>query len=333
MNPKRDWYDLWFKTVPTGPVGLVRMFMGLLILVGAMQIWPDRVAWFSDRGLLPTPDAIQYNHLYTDGPRLITFLYGASDSAISVFLIAFMVAAFLMSIGLWTRPAIFFVWLGLNAMHNRNMVVNTNGGDQMELIFSAYLFMARSDGAFSVSRLLRLRAGKEGEAAPMMAVWPQRLMQIQVAVVYLSTFLHKANGDQWQHGTAAYFPYAVQEFHRFPVPWLSPEHLGFVQFSTYATLAIELALGTLIFVPRLRLYVLLAGVMLHLGIEYSLNIPLFGFLMISSYCAFLKQTDLQNFEVWLRKLRITLPKATDLVKVEGVADTSTPTAVGAGKSR
>jgi len=313
-NLQRDWNDLWFKTVSTGPVGLVRLAIGLLILCGGLQLWPDRFAWFSEHGTLTTADAILYNQAYTNGPRVITFLYNAGDGAITAFFVVYLLAAFLMTIGLWTRPAIFFVWLGLNAIHNRNMVVNTNGGDQIMLIFSAYLFMARSDGAFSVSRLLRIRAGKEDVNAPTMLIWPQRLMQIQVAVVYLSTFLNKTNGDLWQHGTAVYYPYMVKEFHRFPVPGLNSHNMTFIEFSTYATLAVELALGTLIWVPRLRLYVLLAGVMLHLGIEYAMNIPLFGFLMIGTYLSFLRQSDLDNFKAWLKRLKITLPSAVDLVK-------------------
>lgn len=315
MSLKRDWNDLWFKTVSSAPVGLVRMAIGFLVLCGALQLWPDRVAWFSEHGTLPTVQAIQYNHDYTDGPRLITFLYGANDGAITAFFVLYIVAAFLMTIGLFTRPAIFFVWMGLNAIHNRNMIVNTNGGDQIMLIFSAYLFMARADGAFSVSRLLRIRAGKEAAEAPLMSIWPQRLMQIQVAIVYLSTFMNKTGGDMWQHGTAVYYPYMVKEFHRFPIPWLNSRNMSFIELSTYGTLGIELALGTLIWVPRLRLYVIAAGVLLHLGIEYAMNIPLFAFLMISTYLSFLRQSDLDNFQRWLkRRLKISLPTAVELVK-------------------
>ena len=319
-NLQRDWNDLWFKTVSTAPVGLVRIAIGFLIFCAALQLWPDRFVWFSERGILPTDLAIQYNHDYTDGPRLITFLYGASDNLITAFFVVYILAAFLMTIGLWTRPALFLVWLGLNAIHNRNMIVNTNGGDQIMLIFTAYLFMARSDGAFSVSRLLRIRAGKEGADAPTMLIWPQRLMQLQVAVVYLSTFLHKTLGDLWQHGTAVYYPYMVKEFHRFPVPGLNSHNMTFIEFSTYATLAVELALGTLIWVPRLRLYVIFAGVLLHLGIEYAMNIPLFGFLMIGTYLSFLRQSDLDNFKTSLKRLRITLPRAVDLVNSNADAE-------------
>lgn len=331
MNFKNDWNEFWFRSVPGGPVALVRIAMGLLVIAAALQLWPDRMAWFSEHGVLTTPQAIAFNQAYTAGPRLITFLYGASDSAINLFFVAYFIAAFLMTIGLWTRPAILLVWLGLNAIHNRNMVVNTTGGDQVMLIFTAYLFFARSDAAISVSRLLRIRAGKEGVDAPLIAIWPQRMMQLQVSIVYLSTFLNKAPGQTWEHGIAAYLPYMVREFHRFRVPFMDPHHLWFIELVTYSTLAIEFMLGTLVWVPRLRLKILTLGVLLHLGIEYSMNIPLFAFLMMASYLSFLKQTDLAVFRKWLkRRLKIDVPNAVDFVKGRGGGTTEVklPVVVG-----
>jgi hypothetical protein len=73
-------------------------------------------------------------------------------------------------------------------------------------------------------------------------------------------------------------------------------------------LAVELAMATLVWVPRLRGLLLLLAVGLHLGIEYAMNIPLFSFLMIASYITFLPSVRLApvalfTSRVWSRMSR------------------------------
>ena len=91
------------------------------------------------------------------------------------------------------------------------------------------------------------------------------------------------------------------DLHRFPVPLMDADHLWLVNIATYGTLAVELALAFLVWVPRLRLYCLAAGVLMHLGIEYGMNIPLFSALMIAGYFPFLTQRDLDGFVALLRE--------------------------------
>jgi uncharacterized membrane protein len=319
LSFRRDWNAFWFTDTGAGPVGLLRIAMGTLVIAAILQLWPDRFAWFSERGLLPTAESDLYNAAYTAGPRPIDFLYGASaDWQINLFFVVYFIAALFMTAGFWTRPAIFLVWLGLSTIHNRDSIVNTTGGDQVMIIMTIYLLFARSDAAFSVRRLMRIRRGLEGDAATPIPVWPQRLMQIQVSIVYLATFLNKLVGSWWDNGTAVYYPYTLLQFHRFPVPFMDGDHMLFINLLTYITLATELSLGTLVWVPRLRFYVLGAGVFLHASIEYSLNIPLFAALMISSYLSFLTQQDLLNFKAWLqRRLGISVPTAAQLARHVG----------------
>ena len=345
MSILRDWNRFWFKRTSCVPVAMVRILMGILVIAAAIQLWPDRFVWFSEHGLLPFKIAVQYNDNYTAGPRPINFLqYATQDWQISAFFVVYMLIAFCMTIGFCTRTSILLVWIGLNCIHNRDSLNNTTGGDEIMLITTAYMFFAKAGGAISVDRLIRVWRGIENpngtrDAAPpnldafsrlwrwvedfnrgpVMSIWPQRLMQLQVSVVYLSTFLNKTLGQQWQNGTAVYYPYQTIEFHRFAVPFMdrnfhphfwipamNENNPGIIALMTYGTLAIELSLGLLVWVPRLRLYVLAAGIFLHMGIEYAMNIPLFAFLMIATYPCFLTKDDLNNFSaVLIRKLNLS----------------------------
>jgi predicted DCC family thiol-disulfide oxidoreductase YuxK len=126
------------------------------------------------------------------------------------------------------------------------------------------------------------------------------LIAIQVALVYLYTFAWKALGPMWLSGIAVYYTSRLVEFWRFPVPYVF-EHLATIKLWTWGTLLVEFALGVLVWVKELRYWVLLSGVLLHLGIDYSMNIPLFAPIMISSYLTFVDPEDLERFFARIRR--------------------------------
>ena len=63
--------------------------------------------------------------------------------------------------------------------------------------------------------------------------------------------------------------------------------LLFSQISTWAVLALELALPFMLFIPRLRLLASVRGILLHLSIDYALNLFLFEWAMIIGLLSFL----------------------------------------------
>jgi predicted DCC family thiol-disulfide oxidoreductase YuxK len=296
---RRDWRQFWFENVSPTPVALVRIIMGILVLLCCYQLWPDRFAWFSDRGVMTTDVAMQFDHNTAWPPHLVQLLNYAPDWWINTFFILLSIAAICMSVGFCTRTAIVLVWCGLYSINSRDLINNNTGYDAMIRCVTVYLFFANSGGACSVDRLIRVWRGKESPShVPLMAIWPQRLIQIQVSVVYICTFCSKATGDLWQNGTAAYFPYMIPDLHKLTIPLIDGNHMWAINIMTYYAEAIELALGALVWNRRLMPYVLFGGVLLHVGIEYSINIPIFAEAMLGSYIAFFCQQDLLNFTKW-----------------------------------
>ena len=45
---------------------------------------------------------------------------------------------------------------------------------------------------------------------------------------------------------------------------------------------------------------LAAGLMLHLGIEYSMNLPLFEWIMMTAYVSFVDSRDIERALIWAR---------------------------------
>lgn len=312
---RRDWYDFWFRPASAAPLGLFRLGFGFWVLAYGLLLWPDRAVWFSERGALRAADAVAYNGGFD--AWLLTLVRPGPDLWLTPFFVLFLLAAAGLMLGLMTRTCAILVYLGLYVLHARNGPI-CNSGDTVMIVLSAYLIFSPAGAACSLDRLRRIFRGREDDAPPKVMPWAQRLMQLQICAVYLCTGLSKATGGQWQDGTAAYYPLHLAESARFPMP--GADNLYVINLLTWATVAIELSLATLVWVPRLRLYVLALGTMLHLGIEYTLNIPLFSALMITSYLNFLTQADLEHFLAWaarplgLTRLRVVYDGECDFCK-------------------
>ena len=299
MNLRRDWNDFWFTPTLPGPMGLFRMVYGAVVVFYLVLIFPDINLWFSNRGVLSQADSDAYNGYHIAGP-ILNLLHGVDTPLLLFgFFLVFLLAAICLTVGWWTRLAAFIVFLALNSVQNRNHPI-TSGADGVMMVLCFYLLLMPSDAACSLDRLRRFMRGQEDEAAPLVLPWAQRLAQLQISVLYLISVLNKWPGETWRNGTAVYWATSIPDLRRFPVPLLNGDHLWLINIFTYGTLAVELALASLVWVPRLRLYVLAAGVLMHIGIEYSMNIPLFSFLMIAGYVPFLTQADLERFVGWVR---------------------------------
>lgn len=291
MRIREDWNEFWFGPKSAGPLGLYRIILGLLVLFWCVLIAPDLYTWYSERGVMPlaamrTFDGAAY-------PWAIDLLaYVANTHILVAVFVLLVLAAWCMTAGFFTRTSTIIVWVLITSFEHRDEII-LNSGDIFLRLMLFYMMFAPAGAACSVDRLIRIWRGKEAPGDPPLIVpWAQRLIQLQICIVYLSTFLGKVQGSFWQDGTAIYYPLHMAEMERFWVPFVGAgASIGtfgmyLLNILTYGALATEMSMATLVWVPRLRGYVLAAATLLHLGIEYALNIPLFSFLMISSYLNF-----------------------------------------------
>ncbi|HRF59026.1 MAG TPA: HTTM domain-containing protein [Fimbriimonadaceae bacterium] len=258
--------------------GVFRILMASILFANFCMIAIDFDAWFSERGYVPWHVASEWM-----GPTWrVNLLAGVTDTRIvAAFYALVTVSAFLTAIGLWTRPASIILCIGTITLHHRNPII-LHGGDTLMRACAFYLAIGPSGASCSVDRLIRLWKGKETGPPRDVSLWPQRMIQFQMAVIYFTTVWSKWFGTAWRDGTAAWYPANLREFDRFPVPEFLHRQ-PFLALETYSTLLVELALATLVFCKPLRKWVLLSGLALHGFIEYSMNIPLFAFAMCSLY--------------------------------------------------
>jgi len=131
-------------------------------------------------------------------------------------------------------------------------------------------------------------------------------------MAYYSAVLHKVHGNTWRNGTAVYYVLHLDSLHRFTVfNWVA-NSLIITGALTYGALVIEFLLAGLVWIRAARPWVLGLGALLHLSIDYCLNVGFFSWVMLVAYVAFIPPESAERFILALRThahrwLRGTVP--------------------------
>jgi hypothetical protein len=291
------WNRFWFAAQSTSTLAVVRICLAVVVLVWAVTLGPDLLSFLGTKGVLPRqPDYARA------GQRGAWSLLGSApaNAFVTAFYAVFVVSILCLLVGFRTRLAAVLVFCGLVSLTRRNPYV-FNSGDLLLRVLAFYLMLAPAGAALSVDRWRRARRGRGGFwEFPARAVWPVRLMQVQMSVVYLSTVWAKAGGFTWRDGSAISYALRIRFLNRLPVPDLVTHSLMVSNLLSYATLATELALGILVWNRKLRPWVLLLGVAFHLSIDYALRVGFFSYAMLVLYVAFIPPEAMDG---WLLRVR------------------------------
>ena len=283
------WNRFFFAPQSPLPIALFRILYGCLAVANLILLYPDWLTWFGTRGWV----SMSTMRTLEPGVRLNLFtVMPADDSWIRGLFWVFMIAAVLLALGLFTRISSIVVFLCLTSIDQRNLYI-LHGGDTFMRVAGFFLIFAPAGAALSLDRLIRIRKGKESEAIRHRPPWAQRMIQFELALLYFVTFCWKASGETWVNGTALFYVMHLDELRRFPVPMFLQDPV-LLKLGTWLTLAAEFSLGVLIWFKELRYPVLAIGVILHLCFEYSLNVPLFQWEILSAYVLFVDPEDLER---------------------------------------
>ena len=293
MISLKDIYQAWnrffFEPISPLPMAVYRILLGLLVLANQLLIWPDVSVWYSDRGAVSFATGKQISG--GSGLNLFDWL-PHTDATVWIMFGASCFFAITLMLGLFTRSSALLLFLTLVTLHHRDPII-LNSGDTFLRIATFFTIFSHAGKELSLDRLLALRRGSASPIPLLFSPWAMRLIQLQLTFLYLYAFAWKVSGIMWLSGTAIYYTSRLTEFWRFPTPYVF-EHMWTIKLWSWFTLLIEFSLGTLVWIKELRYAVLLAGVLLHLGIDYSMNIPLFGFIMASAYVTFIEAADLRR---------------------------------------
>jgi hypothetical protein len=194
-------------------------------------------------------------------------------------------------VGWRTRLMSVLLYLGLLSLYHRNIATNC-GPDQLMMITSFYLMLSPCGAAYSLDA--RREASRRGAPAePLCIPWAQRLLQVQLCIIYFATAAFKCTGTSWLGGTAIHYVLFNHEVGQFNLEWLA-RYPVLLNVLALAAIIIEFALAFLLWFRPSRRWIALLGIALHAGIAPLVNVPLFGEQMTALYLLFLDPDELDR---------------------------------------
>lgn len=272
-----DWF--FFESCDPRLAPAFRIAYAVLVVIYVMTLIPDAARWFSDEGVLSVATAREMTGTWHETP----FYYITSPAAIQIALGIFLLQSVLLLFGCWSRFQAACIFLWLVSFQHRNLMI-TDGEDVVFRWFALLMMFMPLDDRWSLASQLSRR---KATATPQ-AMWPLRLIQLQFAVIYFSSAWCKLQGETWRDGSALYYiAHQADYFGRIPAiaPFFSEPWC--YRTLTWGTIAIEALVPILIWFPRLRIVCLLTAAALHIGIELTMNLYLFQWIMLVGLIAFI----------------------------------------------
>jgi len=273
----------WFKPISPASMALFRIFFALALLrTFTSQIDGDFLDWFGPDSAVPF---FRIKHIiWEDLPRFdALLLFFPNSDLLKLYFDSLILACLSLLVGFASRFSAGYLCLGLISLQNHDYVYR-NGGDNLLRVTSMFLTFSAAGDYLSVDAWLK-RKFDIPMVRSKIATWCQRMIQLQVCLAYGHSFFAKVVQPAWWDGTALYYVLNTKDIMHFPTFGLA-NSIVFCRVITAYTLFVEAAMFTLIWIPVLRPYILGAAILLHLGIDYSLNLPVFEYVFIASLITF-----------------------------------------------
>ncbi|MEL6148314.1 MAG: HTTM domain-containing protein [Chloroflexota bacterium] len=299
MNPDYNFFrwQYWFGEVDTRPLAVFRILFSLTLLKNALYHLPLSYRFYSEDGFLP-PSVL--DEVWRTDWRISPLEGLPAAWMVTGVFVLWTVVIVLLLVGYRTRVMAILNFVLMLVIHERNPFV-LNGADVLMRALSFWMmfvpladyyavdaFRKRWDKAARTQRLEHLRPN--GTVHKTFAL-PFRLMQSQVALVYLFTFLLKLPGDSWTGGDAVYQALQLDAFLLPTGAWLvevGPQWL--FRYMTHMSLIAEGLFVLLVFSPLLQPSLRIVGLtltgLMHVGIGLLMAVPDFSILMITTYVLF-----------------------------------------------
>jgi hypothetical protein len=292
----RAWDRFFFQPDTARVLGLYRIVLGLIVLYSFALLAKDATMFFSDAGLLTSTGSAQ-----VFGPNYLTlFDWIRGPGGVRAALAALFVSAVFFTVGFHTRGSAVALYLLVVSFHVRNVYV-LQGADAVIRTMLFFFMFAPAGAAFSVDRLRR-RLRTPGGVLPEARVspWAQRMMQIQVAIIYFMTAYAKLMGERYRDGSAMYYMLGRLDIHLSGLEQLMNYPVIYTSM-TVAAVVMEIPMPFLLWFRATRPYASLLGVALHAWIQVFMVIPVFGIVMMTSYLAFYDEADFDRVLARMRR--------------------------------
>jgi Vitamin K-dependent gamma-carboxylase len=290
------WDRFWFKSIDARQYAALRIAFGGLSCVYLILLLPYIETQFSGSGWLGNIKQIAEQN---GGSWSLLFIQagGHATTLAYTIIIVGIISAFLMMIGWQSRMTAGITWLVWVSLWNRNPLL-LDGDDAVLKVMCFYLMLSPCGNCWSVDACLHKRSQQA-------AVWPLRLMQFQVALIYFVSGWVKFHSPEWQDGTILQYVLTHPQYSRWD-GWNfigEPIITGLLAGLAWFTRWWELLFPLLLINAYTRKLSLMIGISFHLGLLLTMNLRWFAIIMLALYPALLSNSCFFGFEPKLLKLQ------------------------------
>lgn len=277
------WNDFFFaRTTDLGTVAIFRAAYSVLVVINLGLLLQD-LDWFLR--VMPTPLARQ-----TMDPDTVTILTLFRDTIFWPKLCAYLWMAHAILLGLGIEPQLqaFGVFIFHVQLAHHNAMLWDGEDYTMRLLAFFMIFFPDSHSLLDL-----VRGSQKRQPIRSWPMWPFRLVQIQMCLIYFSAGGLKWGGKAWAEGFAMY-----QVVHNDALYglWFNPDWMfGYtnpLKLLTRVTIVYELGIIPFFWFEKTRKMALVAAIGFHLSLDLTMNLNVFHWIMIAGWCSFLIQPSL-----------------------------------------
>ena len=293
MTPAKPLQRFFFKEeVPYG-MALARIALPLVLLCVIVPRWQHARELFSSDGAA-APLSVNYGY-----PDLVPVPNGTVAVAATSLLVLTLITS---SLGWFTRlslivATLLYTWLNLLdclGTLTKYSVIACHG--------LLLLSLARSGDVWSIDSLLKRRAAPGNLPPPASAVWPRRLLQLMIGLVYLGAAFTKMHTPEFFSGDQMRQWMLTNVNHANPIGEYMAFYPGVLVASAYVTIVWEVLFLFLCWRGAGRVCMIAGGIFFHLGTTLLLGLYIFPAVCIALYLSFLNEQDMDRIRAFVTRL-------------------------------
>lgn len=278
MRITTGWDRFWFSSIDSRQYAALRIAFGFFSLVYFAGFLPYIDDQFSSRGWLSDYRQLSMQNGGSWSYYFINAFEYADYYAYSILIIGIF-SAICMMFGWRSCLATSLTWLVWVSLWNRNPLI-MDGDDAVIKVMCFYLLLSPCANSWSIDSL---HSNKSIQAT----VWPLRLMQFQIALLYFVSGWVKFHSQEWDNGTVIQYVLIHPQYSQW-YGWALLNLPCAKQFLAAIAWFIrwwELLFPVLLVLPYTRRTNLAIGVLFHFGLLITMNLRWFPLIMLALYLA------------------------------------------------
>ncbi len=280
---KSEW---WTKPVRAEGMAALRIGVGLVLLVDMLVTYAPHWRLFFAPGGLGTSEVFGSRfagHAYFS----LAWLWSPETAGWWMIALTILAAIGLIS-GIAPRMSALVAWAMTLSLMNENYYLH-NGGDRLRTILLFVLIFAPADAVWSQACRWWKRSSEKPHPNPLprgegtyIYPWAQRLLFVQLTLLYFMNGVYKLMGAEWFAGDTLYYVSHDIWWSRLSADWM-PAHYLVLRAVTWSVLAWEITFPIAVLSKRWRPWALAIGAAFHILSGVTLNLGIFPLYALCFY--------------------------------------------------